>query len=542
VSDRVLVVGFDALDFEYLEKFADSMPAFGQLRSSGVEAGLESTHPPWTGSAWPSLYTGCDPSHHGVYDFFVHDDYPDAVSMASRNDVHKPALWNYLSAQGRPSVVMNVPVTHPVEPIEGVLVPGYLANEDAQGTPSSIREDLSDAIGEQYRIYSETETSSEGDAKLAGYLDLIRSRGRAADFLLREHEWEMAFVQVQKTDSVLHNFADEEAFRAIYEAADEFLATVMNVLDEDDTVVVCSDHGIGHRTGYSIYINEILSDHGFVEGSDSGEAKSLSSVKTELTGDAEGESARQGDDLLAGLANVVQTSLSRVGVTPLDVYRAADSVGLAETLVDILPTDVKSDVGEVVDWRASRAYCRSSTELGIRINLAGRDSDGVVPQDRYESVRDDLIELLRHLETPDGAPAFERVARREAVYDGPYVEDACDIVFVPHEMNHTIGTKLYGRRFKPVDCYDHERTGVFVAAGAGIEGGVDEMSLTAVAPLVMALLGQAVPERMTGSVPGSILAEPATRRDYGDVPYGTGRAEPTDDDEVTDRLEDLGYL
>ena len=538
----MLVVGFDALDFEYLDKFADSLPAFEQLRESGVEAALESTHPPWTGSAWPSIYTGCDPSHHAVYDFFVHDEYPDAVSLADRNDVRQPALWNYLSAAGRPAVVLNVPVTHPAEPIEGVLVPGYLASEAAEGSPTSIREEVSDAIGEAYRIYSEAETSSDGDAKLAGYLDLIRSRGRAAEFLLRERDWEMAFVQVQKTDSVFHNFDDEAAFRSVYEAADDFLAAVTSTLDEDDAVVVCSDHGIGHRTGYSIYLNEILSAHGFVETTDSGEAKSLSSVKTDLTGDAGDGSTRRRDDLLAGLAGGVQRALARAGVTPVDVYRAADRVGLADALVDVLPSEVKADVGEVVDWRASTAYCRSSTELGVRINLAGRDPEGVVPRDQYEAVRDDLVELLRGLETPDGTPAFERVARREAVYDGPYVESACDVLFVPHEMNHTIGTKLYGRQFKPVDCYDHERTGVFVGAGAGIAGDVEALSVTAIAPLAMALLGAPVPERMTGEVPDAIVDANASRRDYGDVPYGTGRSESADDDAVTDRLEDLGYI
>ncbi len=39
------------------------------IRKEGVETELESTFPPWTGSAWPSIYTGVDPAHHGVYSF-----------------------------------------------------------------------------------------------------------------------------------------------------------------------------------------------------------------------------------------------------------------------------------------------------------------------------------------------------------------------------------------------------------------------------------------------------------------------------------------
>src|SRR6056297_483582 len=109
---NTVVVGFDALDFRYLDAFESSLPNFERLRSEGVEAPLESTFPPWTGSAWPSMYTGTDPSHHGTYGFFRHDNYPDEGDVVSRADVDAPALWNYCSSEGLSSVVCNVPVTH----------------------------------------------------------------------------------------------------------------------------------------------------------------------------------------------------------------------------------------------------------------------------------------------------------------------------------------------------------------------------------------------------------------------------------------------
>ena len=90
---RTLVIGFDALDFRYLDAFTDSLPNFSALRSRGVEAPLTSTFPPWTGSAWPSMYTGTDPSHHGVYDFFRFSDGPENASLVSRKDVDTPAIW-----------------------------------------------------------------------------------------------------------------------------------------------------------------------------------------------------------------------------------------------------------------------------------------------------------------------------------------------------------------------------------------------------------------------------------------------------------------
>jgi len=140
-------------------------------------------------------------------------------------------------------------VTHPAEPMDGALVPGYLAGEDDDGYPSGIRDELSAAIGETYRLYSSGEMADDPEAKLEGYLDLIDLRKRAAVELLSSREWELAIVQVQKTDAVFHNFDDEAAFRAVYEAADDLAAAVLDTVDGPVNVVVCSDHGMGRKEG-----------------------------------------------------------------------------------------------------------------------------------------------------------------------------------------------------------------------------------------------------------------------------------------------------
>lgn len=68
-----VVFAFDGLAFEYIDAFAPDLPPLSALRRRGVDMPLRSTFPPWTGSAWPSMYTGVDPSHHGTYDFFKYD-------------------------------------------------------------------------------------------------------------------------------------------------------------------------------------------------------------------------------------------------------------------------------------------------------------------------------------------------------------------------------------------------------------------------------------------------------------------------------------
>ncbi|MFC4549537.1 MULTISPECIES: alkaline phosphatase family protein [Halorussus] len=550
-ANATVVVGFDALDFEYLDRFEESLPNFSSLRESGVEAPLRSTFPPWTGSAWPSTYTGTDPSHHGVYGFFHHEsDYPDEDELVTRNRVRAPAIWNYLAARGEPAVVLNVPVTHPAEPLAGVLVPGYLAKEDDASYPEDVREELADALGEPYTIYSRGETSDDKDEKLAGYLDLVELRGRAAEYLLSEYDWRVAFVQFQKTDAVFHNFDDPAIFRRVYERADEALGRILGVAG-DANVVVCSDHGIGPVEGYTVYLNEVLRQAGLLETTTDSDRPSLASRKSALTGenDADGgaaDSSAGGPSVTGRAVSAATAALGRVGVSPGDAYALAQRVGVDDFITTVLPDDALSAASEGVDWRNSKCFCRTA-ELGVRVNLAGREPAGVVPESEYEVVREEIIDVLSSLRTPDGDPVFEWVRRREEVYGGPYTDRACDVLYMPKDMNHVVSPSLVGTAFAPLSDHDHKRDGVFLASGpdfADEARALDRLSLTDVAPATMAASGFDVPARMTGAVPEELLADSVSvsRADYGEVPFGTESVESGDDSAVEERLSDLGYI
>ena len=541
---RTLVLGFDALTFDYLDEF--DLPNFEALRSDGIEAPLRSTHPPWTASAWPSLYTGVDPSHHGVYDFFQHEDrYPDETTFVTRSDVHAPAIWNYLSARGVPSIILNMPVSNPADRMNGVLIPGYMGPEDAPGHPDGIREHLTETIGE-YRVYSHAETSADKDEKLAGYLELIDLRRRAATHLLANFDWEVAVIQVQKTDAVFHQFTERAAHHQVYEAADDFVGSVLDVVGEETNVVVCSDHGIGPVTGYRIYVNQILANHGFAETTDEGGRVGIGDEKRRLMGrDGTAVEATTGSSSIARTINGIASVLDRAGASPADVYAVAQRLGVASQLVRLVPKSVRKGLEsrKHVDWRRSKAYCRSRNELGVRINVAGRDPHGIVSDEEYETVRDEIVALLSGLRTPDGEPAFEFVERREAVYDGPYSDEACDVLFMPREMNNAVELELTGRTFLPADTFDHKRNGVFVGRGPAFETGatIGELSITDVAPIVMALADCPIPERMNELPPGLLRAR-SSREAYPDVEFATGTDETPADDRMEERLADLGYL
>src|SRR6056297_1190145 len=178
----------------------------------------------------------------------------------------------------------------------------------------------------------------------------------------------------------------------------------VDTVTESTNIVICSDHGIGHKDGYAIYINEILRQHGFVEGTTEGEQASLGESKQQLLEDEQTQTEVQEDSsstLLQQTTLAASSALRTIGIEPADIYSAAGRVGLQPLLESAVPDGVKQSMAQIVDWRASKAYSRSTAELGIRINLSGREPDGVVPAATYEAIRDELIELLESVETPD---------------------------------------------------------------------------------------------------------------------------------------------
>jgi predicted AlkP superfamily phosphohydrolase/phosphomutase len=194
---------------------------------------------------------------------------------------------------------------------------------------------------------------------------------------------------------------------------------------------------------------------------------------------------------------------------------------------------------EAVDFAASTAYLRSPSELGVRINVAGRDPDGVVPESEYESVREDVIDLLASAETPDGDPVFDEVVPREAYIHGPYADEAVDVLCVPADFEHSLSA-LLGERFGDPEAWNHKLQGIVAVSGPGVDADANLAGahLFDVAPTVLATLDLAPADVMDGDpLPAVDAPEPTSYPAYEASEHAA-----TEDTEVAQRLSDLGYL
>jgi predicted AlkP superfamily phosphohydrolase/phosphomutase len=78
---RVIVLGIDGMDPNFVEQHWDALPNLDQLRREGEFKRLQTTMPPQSPVAWSSFITGMDPGGHGIFDF-VHRD-PDTLAPYS---------------------------------------------------------------------------------------------------------------------------------------------------------------------------------------------------------------------------------------------------------------------------------------------------------------------------------------------------------------------------------------------------------------------------------------------------------------------------
>mgnify|MGYP006279671509 FL=1 len=439
-----------------------------------------------------------------------------------------------LDVHDRTSVVVNVPVTCPPRPIDGAVLPGYTAPEDPDCHPPGLLDDVRDAIGE-YRVYA-PETDGRDEAVDASQ-SLVRMRGEAFRYLCDRFEPDFGFVQFQQTDTVFHERPDDDdAIEAVYAAVDEQVGAILDAYDPE-LVAVVSDHGMGPMGGHEFRVNDFLRDRDYLTATRGGEMPSFSSVAdTQLKDGSPGETAETTTvERAFGL-------LARAGITSQRLDRALSALGLREFALRVAPAGIVQAAAEQPDFETSHAYMRDRVACGIRLNVAGRDPNGVVSPEAYDRIRDDLIARLENVETPDGDPVFESVVPREQVYHGPHVEAAPDILTVPKAFDELLTTSLRGEQFGPVpEPYNHKFEGLVAMAGPAVDtdASLSGATLFDIAPTVLSALGVPRSERFDGHP----LAVVETTAETTYPTYTVSDTDGTDAGEaVEQRLADLGYV
>ena len=554
---KTIVIGLDGATFDLIKPWAAEayLPNLNKIMQEGAHGDVGSTLPPMTAPAWTAFATGCNPGKHRLYDWIAREPDSYRFTPVTALDGKAPTIYSLLSQYGRKVVALNIPMTYPPTPVNGVMVSGMpTPSTDVRFTyPEQTYQEILDAVGD-YILYPDP-GEAYSDSGIDSFLEkLYRSadlRMQTFAYLREREDPDFAMMVFNGTDTISHalwKFMDPahplhdptkaekygNAIRDYYQYVDSLLGGVINSLDQNTTLMVMSDHGFGPFHKF-IHVNNWLIREGFM------------SIKS-------------------GAISRIKKASFQAGFTPMNVYNTLMQLGfgrLKREVVrgqgqDMLKTLFLSF--EDVDWSRTEAYSLGNVGQ-IYINLAGREPSGCVqPGEEYEQTRSRIMERLLELRDPDtGENVVEAVYRREDIYAGDYLDKAPDIVFMPTRLEYFgFGEYEFGSH-KIIEAMErgisgtHRMNGIFLAYGAHVKPGTEVAgaSLVDLAPTILHLMSASIPEQMDGRILEEAISPDFQPLDVamdetwtaGDDGFGDDQGLTEDQKRVVaERLRGLGYV
>ncbi|HJN18350.1 MAG TPA: alkaline phosphatase family protein [Armatimonadota bacterium] len=268
---RLAVLGLDGVPHSFLvnQVSQGNLPNIAEILEQGTLRRIDSVYPTVSCVAWASFMTGLRPGSHGIYGFTDRDPGTYDISFPNADDLNGQPLWHAAAEAGRPSTVINVPMTHPPTLLQGLTtVAGFLAPRLQGATsPASLSSRLR---GVGYRIDVDAGLAAEDvDAFLADASETLQARKRAAHLLMRD-EWDLFVCHFMTTDRINHFlWADGEeqtapGLVAFYQELDAVVGEIVDGLAPDDNLMILSDHGF-HAVKAEVHLNACLREAGWLE-------------------------------------------------------------------------------------------------------------------------------------------------------------------------------------------------------------------------------------------------------------------------------------
>ena len=264
---RVAFFGIDGVPYSLVRDNESTFENLNAVADEGAGGAIDSIVPPESSACWPTLTTGVNPGETGVYGFQDREvgSYDTYVPMG--RDVQARRLWSRVTDAGRDATVMNVPVTFPPDRDVQRMVGGFLSpGVDKAAYPDDLRETLE---GLEYRIDVDAKLGHDEnkEAFIEDAHETLDARFEAFKHYVEADDWDLFFGVFMTTDRVNHFLFEhyeeggeyDEEFLAFYEKVDRYLGELRDMLDDETTMVVASDHGfttLDHEVKCNVWLEQ----------------------------------------------------------------------------------------------------------------------------------------------------------------------------------------------------------------------------------------------------------------------------------------------
>jgi len=563
---KLLIVGLDAATLDLVNPWVGEgkLPNIAQLMKEGVSGRLASILPPITPPAWTSFMTGKNPGKHRIFHFMEAE--PGSYSLRYVNASSRCAktIWKMLSDAGFSVGTMNIPFTYPPEHLNGFQISGMdtPSEKSAFVYPPEIRDELEGLLGRftlDVRYLGYMSTDRRREEVLAEMERIDQQWLQASLHLMEKHPAQVLMFTFMSVDTVQHYFWHYmdashhyhdpvgakrfgDAILRVYERLDRAVGEMLKKVSTDTSVLVVSDHGGGPTSDRVVYLNRFLAQQGllhYLENNDSALKK-----------------------LARGLIHRSYTLL-RGALSSAQKRKLANALPKMRKRFETAFTSFTN-----IDWSRTKAYCSEvlASPPSIWINRKGIKPFGIVEESDYESLIKFITERIGELKDPrTNEPVIKRILRREEIFHGPYADQAADLILDWWEASHfssspsfpeqTTEPAVMIRERKPPEDSEwggtHRLHGILIVRGPAFRKNVEieGARLLDMAPTILHLLGQPVPDDMDGHVleelfePSFLAQNPVQRRSGDGSGWQQQVAYSAEESAIVEqRLKDLGYI
>ncbi|GIW46740.1 MAG: phosphodiesterase [Deltaproteobacteria bacterium] len=503
-NEKLLIIGLDAGDPNFIKRWADEgyLPTIASIMkqgSWGLTSGPEliSEH-----GVWVSLFSGISRGKHGYYYFRQLKPGTYDLESITGHDVDAPPFWSRLLRGKKKAAIIDVPDTPLIKGLKGIQLLNWDIHDSwnpeyfsAVSEPPEVLKEVRRRFGNKLPSLEKHESSLREDRKI--YNELIKRiprKGALCRYILNQDSFDLIVLVFSESHMANHQFwkylpeisrGEEKnelssAIRDVYQAIDREIARILDELTPEYNVFVVS----------SVGMEDDFPTTGLIE------------------------------DFLKKLGYQITPEKKNSPLRPIDIARRIIPESLRIAISRHLPRETRESLMADIfrngtDWKRTLAFAIPSAYTSfIRVNLHGREPQGTVkPGTEYHEMLNRLEADLRKLIDPETKePAVVRVSKTVEIFNCPPHPVLPDI-FVEWKPGRFMNRLLHPRAEitqKKPDFYrrsDHSQNGFFAAKGPRIKnrGFIGEIPLLALAPTFLSLLGEPIPEYITGDVLESIM-------------------------------------
>ena len=453
-APKLMVIGLDSMPASIFDEL-DDLPNIKKMVENGLYSVLQSCHPPITIPAWMVMMTGKSPGELGIYGFRHRkgSSYSEGW-IATSKSISEKKVWDYLAEQGRKSCLVGVPPSYPPYPVTGSLVSCFITPSDKNEYtyPSALKHEIESLVGNY--LFDVPFRTDDRDAILKALYEMTEKRFTVIKYLMKREAWNfLMFVEIG-VDRIHHAFWKfHDKNHPKYLPGNKYEDTIRNYYK-------FVDQKIGE-------LIDIADDDTYF-----------------LTVSDHGTSGMKG-------CFCVNEWMIQEGLLSINNY-----------------PDKQTDIDKCdIDWSKTTAWGWGGYYARVFLNVKGREANGIIPLEDYESVRDRIKQKLLQIKGPRGEKFDTKVYTAEELY-GKALGDKPDLMVYFDDLYWrsagTIGHKsLYlDENDTGPDDSVHWHDGIFVLYKKSKSKQIfhARMSIYDVAPNIMHLMGLEIPDGLRGFV------------------------------------------